>query len=245
MCLNFIASTNNLWVQDHFSIALPKKFDTEIYPGYYCPIIRAAFDAGEYKSDLAHFGLVPSWASSGKSNKYTHNVRSESMTANHIPNLHRETFNARSETVSSKPSFRTAWNRRHFALVVIEGFFQPNYESDSPVRWIIKKSDNKPFALACLWDRWTNVDLGKDIISFCILTKDASSHPLLKRFHKLGDAKRMPIIIPDNEMRHWLEANLKSANGLITSEAPLDLIGQPAPKEMKPTSSQEPSISQV
>ena len=245
MCLNYIASTNNSWIQNHFSISLPKKFNNEIYPGYYCPIIRAAFDAGEYKCDLAHFGLVPSWASSSKSNKHSHNVRSESMTANHIPNLHRDTFNARSETVSSKPSFRLAWNRKHFALVIIDGFYQPNYESGLPVRWLIKKSDSKPFALACLWEMWTNVDLGKDIISFCILTKDASTHPLLNRFHKPGDPKRMPIIIPETEMCHWLEANLKIANTLITAASSIDLIGQPAPKEMKSLKRQEHSISEM
>lgn len=245
MCLNFIASTDNSWARDHFSILLPKIFDTEIYPGYYCPIIRAAFDPGEYQCDQAHFGLVPSWASDIKSTKHAHNVRSESMTANHLPNVHRETYNARSETVGSKPSFRTAWNRRHFALVAIDGFFQPNYETGSPVRWLITKSDNKPFALACLWDRWTNVDLGKDIISFSILTKDASTHPLLKRFHKPGNAKRMPIIIPELEMHHWLEANLKNANALISLASPLDLIAHPSPKDMKRVQHPESSMSKA
>ena len=243
MCLNFIVSTDNLWIQDHFSISFPKKIETEIYPGYYCPIIRPAFDVGEYKCDLAHFGLVPSWAGSIKSNKHKHNVKSNSMAANHAPSMHSETYNARSETVNSKPSFRTAWNRRHFALVVIEGFFQPNYESGSAVRWLIKKSDNKPFALACLWDRWTNVELGKDIISFSILTKDASTHLFLKRFHKPGDAKRMPIIISEMEMSRWLGANLKIANEIITQDSPLDLIGQPAPRELRSIKLREPPRS--
>ena len=233
MCLNFIASTNTLWIKDHFSLSLPKKFDSEIYPGYYCPIIRAAFDKGEYHCDLAHFGLIPPWAKDIQSNKYRHNTKSGSIARNHLPKLGKETYNARSETVSSKPSFRMAWNYKHFALVIVDGFFQPNYESGTPVRWFIKKSDSKPFALACLWDRWADVKEGKDIISFSILTKDASSHSLLKRFHKPGDPKRMPILISEKDMSGWLEANLKAANELISNDSGLTLIGEPAVKDLK------------
>jgi putative SOS response-associated peptidase YedK len=239
MCLNFIASKNVSWIKDHFALSPPKKLDNEIYPGYYCPIIRAAFNKGEYHCDVAHFGLIPSWAKSIQSGKHSHNVRSESMTANHLPRLGKETYNARSETVSSKPSFRMAWNYKHFALVIVDGFFQPNYESGSPVRWFIKKLDGKPFALACLWDRWADVEKGKDIISFSILTKDASSHPLLKRFHKPGDPKRMPIIISEKDMSSWLEANLKTANELILNDSGLNLISQPAVKNLKLSKSRE------
>lgn len=228
-----MSSSDTIWLQKHFSISPPKGFDNEIYPNYYCPIIRAAFDVGEYKCDLAHFGLVPSWATTIKSSKYTHHVKSESVKANSLPRMSNETYNARSETISSKPSFRMAWNFKHFALVIVDGFFQPNYETGTPVRWIIKKPDGKPFALACLWDRWFNIEEGNDVISFCIITKDASSHPLLKRFHKLNDAKRMPVIIPELDMCHWLEANLKTANELISIEPALELIGQPSIKDLK------------
>lgn len=244
MCLNFIPSRNQKWIANHFSVTQPKKFNEEIYPGYYCPIIRAGFDAGDYKCELAHFGLIPSWAGSVKPGKHTYNVRGESMTANHLPNLHRETYNARSETVSSKPSFRTAWNRRHFALVIADGFMQPNYETGAPIRWKVSKSDGSPLALACLWERWVNVDLGEDTISFCILTTDASSHPLLKRFHKPCDAKRSPIIIPNTQLNQWLNANIGKANELIGMELPNDLIAIPYPKvgkknEVKQSQSEE------
>ena len=231
MCLNFIPTQNRKWVEKHFSISLPKKFQEEVYPGYYCPIIRGAFDSGEYICDLAHFGLIPSWVKVMKINRHTYNVKSESMTANHEPDFHHETYNAKSETVSSKPSFRMAWNHKHFAIVIIDSFMQPNYETGSPVRWKVHKADGSPFALACLWERWSNVDLGKDIISFSILTRDASTHPLLRRFHKLGDTKRMPIIIPETYLNAWLEASIKKANEIISLEPPLDLIAEPFPRE--------------
>lgn len=232
MCLNFIPTQNRTWIESHFSVSLPKKYREEVYPGYYCPIIRAAFDSGQYICNLAHFGLIPSWAKGAKVSRHTYNVKSESMTANHEFDFHRETYNARSETVCSKPSFRVAWSHRHFAIVVIDSFMQPNYETGSAVRWRVHKKDGDPFALACLWDRWSDVEMGEDIISFSILTRDASTHPLLSRFHKPGDAKRMPIIIPDLYLHSWLEASLKKANEIILLDPPMDLIAEPFPKEV-------------
>lgn len=233
MCLNFIPTQNRIWVETEFSVSLPKKFREEIYPSYYCPIIRAAFDSGKYICNLAHFGLIPSWAKGLNLNRHTYNIKSESMTADHDIEFNRNTFNARCETVSSKPSFRSAWGHRHFALVVIDSFMQPNYETGSAVRWRVHKEDGTPFALACLWERWTDVEMGEDIISFSILTRDASTHPLLSRFHKPGDAKRMPIIIPDLYLHSWLEASLKKASEIILLDPPIDLIAEPFPKELK------------
>ena len=233
MCLNFIPTQNRIWVETEFSVSLPKKFREEIYPSYYCPIIRAAFDSGKYICNLAHFGLIPSWAKGLNLNRHTYNIKSESMTADHDIEFNRNTFNARCETVSSKPSFRSAWGHRHFALVVIDSFMQPNYETGSAVRWRVHKEDGTPFALACLWERWTDVEIGEDIISFSILTRDASTHPLLSRFHKPGDAKRMPIIIPDLYLHSWLEASLKKASEIILLDPPIDLIAEPFPKELK------------
>jgi putative SOS response-associated peptidase YedK len=233
MCLNFIPTQNRNWVEEHFNLFLPALFKDEIYPEYDCPIIRAAFDAGQYKCNLAHFGLIPPWSTSRKHKRHTYNIKSESMTANYVPEWHRETFNARSETVTTKPSFRAAWNHRHYALVIVDGFMQPNYETGSALRWKVHKSDGSPFAIACLWERWADIEKGEDVISFCILTRDASKHPLLNRFHKPGDAKRMPAIIANVYLHSWLEANLKHASELISMDAPLDLVAEPFPRAIK------------
>lgn len=245
MCLNFIPTRNQKWIENHFSLDLPTKFKEEIYPGYYCPIIRAAFDPGEYICNLAHFGLIPSWAKIAQIGRHIYNVKSESMTANHLPNLHRETYNAKSETVSSKPSFRSAWNHKHFAIVVVDSFMQPNYESGKAVRWKIHKENNSPFALGCLWERWSDVELGKDIISFCVLTRDASTHPLLRHFHKQGDPKRMPVIISDLDLAAWLEGGLRKANEIINKDPPLDLAAEIFPREIsiKKTSLEGSTVS--
>ena len=73
----------------------------------------ASEESFERQLDYGMFGLVPAWA----------NVK-----------LARSTYNARIETVSTKPSFRAAWKRRQFCAVPLANFFEPNYESGKPVR---------------------------------------------------------------------------------------------------------------
>ena len=62
------------------------------------------------------FGLLPHWAK---------------------PVLARRTYNARSETVATLPSFRAAWRRRQLAIIPVQAFFEPNYETGRAVRWRI------------------------------------------------------------------------------------------------------------
>ncbi|WP_369812283.1 SOS response-associated peptidase family protein [Janthinobacterium sp. SUN206] len=46
--------------------------------------------------------------------------------------LARQTYNSRTETVASKPSFRSAWKCKQFCIIPAANFFEPNYEMASP-----------------------------------------------------------------------------------------------------------------
>ena len=59
---------------------------------------------------LAQFGLVPQWAEDKKK-------------------FGLRTYNARSETVHEKPSYRNAWKGRRFGLVLVNSFYKPNWET--------------------------------------------------------------------------------------------------------------------
>ncbi len=50
---------------------------------------------------LARFGLIPHWAKDGQT----------------AMQIGRKTYNARTETVAEKPSYRTAWRKRQLAIV--------------------------------------------------------------------------------------------------------------------------------
>lgn len=108
MCSNFepIKRKNNQWVKSHFDCDLPDTpWCAEAYPTYYAPFIY--LDNGQLRCELAQFGLVPHWAQDKK--KY--GLR---------------TYNARSETIHEKPSYRKAWSERRFGLVIMESFYEPS-----------------------------------------------------------------------------------------------------------------------
>ena len=159
---------------------------------------------------LAKFGLIPAWAKDDK--------------------IARHTYNARSETASQKPSFRSAWRNRQFALVLCDNFYEPSYESGKAVRWKIELADRQPFGIACLWDRWTDPSSGELIVSFSMLTVNADEHPVMKQFHKPGDEKRTPVIISAEYHAAWLGAELDDAQAWMSWQHMPELLATASPR---------------
>lgn len=111
MCSNYqpIKNLHANWVKKHFDCDLPMdEWRPETYPTYPAPFIY--LDNGKPKCELARFGLVPYWATDKKK-------------------FGLRTYNARSETVHEKPSYRTAWKQRRFGLAIMESFYEPNWET--------------------------------------------------------------------------------------------------------------------
>ncbi len=194
MCTNFIPTRNSEWVKSTFGVPLPSGYPAEAYPGYLAPIVLRGRKSDKTACGLARFGLIPAWAKDEK--------------------ICRHTYNARSETVGSKPSFRSAWAKGQFALVLVDAFFEPNYETDHAVRWRIETADRLPFAIAALWDRWVNPK-GEPVVSFTMLTINADSHPVMRQFHKPADEKRTPVVISKEKYDSWLSAEPAGAVKLI------------------------------
>ncbi|WP_258001046.1 SOS response-associated peptidase [Janthinobacterium sp. ROICE36] len=66
-----------------------------------------------WKSPPAMFSMVPHWAEH---------------------KLACQTYNARTETVASKPSFRSACKRKQFCTIPVANFFESTYATGKPVR---------------------------------------------------------------------------------------------------------------
>lgn len=158
---------------------------------------------------LARFGLVPSWAKDEK--------------------ISRHTYNARSETASQKPSYRTPWRHRQYGLVVVDNFYEPSYESGRAVRWKIALASGDPFGIACLWDRWRNPATGELVVSFSMLTVNADKHPVMSQFHKPGDEKRTPVIITPDQYGALLSADPAEAVEMLSWAHMPELTALPAP----------------
>lgn len=211
MCSNFqpIKNHHSDWVKKHFECELPnEQWREEAYPTYPAPFIY--LENGKPKCELAQFGLVPHWATDKK--KYG-----------------LKTYNARSETVHEKPSYRSAWIERRFGLILMESFYEPNWESGKAVRWRIKRADGEPSAAASIWERIVDRETGEVIFSFSMLTVNANGHEVMKHFHKQEDEKRSIVVLNNSEYSSWLNANHNEARELL-NVAPNDyLVSEPAP----------------
>ena len=205
MCADYTPSRNEQ-IENRFGVRSPQlDLPPEAWPGYMAPILRGSHEApGELQIAPAMFGMVPHWADH---------------------KLARQTYNARTETVASKPSFRSAWKRKQFCIIPAANFFEPNYETGKPVRWRIERADGGPVAIAGIWE-YRPVD---QLLSFSMLTINADGHPLMQRFHKPDDEKRMVMILDPDQYQGWLNGSLVSEED-VYRQYPADLLSaQPDP----------------
>jgi putative SOS response-associated peptidase YedK len=197
MCSNYqpIKYHHSDWVKHHFGCELPPdEWRAETYPTYPAPFIYLS--NGQPKCELAQFGLVPHWATDKKK-------------------FGLKTYNARTETVHEKPSYRSAWRERRFGLAIMESFYEPNWETGKAIRWRIKRTDQEPVAVASIWERFVDQDTGEIVFSFSMLTINADDHPVMKHFHKPEDEKRSIVVLNDPDLLPWLNASHEQARALL------------------------------
>ncbi len=197
MCSNFqpIKNHHAIWIKTHFDCDLPSDdWRPESYPTYPAPFIY--LQDGKPKCELAQFGLVPTWAQDKK--KY--GLR---------------TYNARSETVHEKPSYRTAWRERRFGFGPVEQFYEPNWETGKAQRWGIRRADGLPAGIASIWERFIDKETGEVFFSFSMLTINADGHSVMKHFHKPEDEKRSVVVLKNDQYLPWLSADTNQARGML------------------------------
>ena len=136
----------------------------------------------------------------------------------------RKTYNARVETVAEKPSYKHAWVKRHYALALADTFYEPCYESGKAVRTAIQQANQEPMAIASIWDTWTEPDTGELIVSFSMLTINASNHPIMRRMHKPEDEKRTVVPLRPELFQSWLNATPDEARAILQFNSMPDLV---------------------
>jgi putative SOS response-associated peptidase YedK len=211
MCANYTPATREQ-LREHFHVAPPDDaFAAEAFPGSQGPIIRLRHEAtqsGQMEAVTACFGMVPHWADM---------------------KLARSTYNARTETVASKPSFRHAYRHRQFCVIPVAAIYEPNYETGKAVRWKIASTDGRPLGLAGIWEYRADGPEGAGLTSFSMLTMNADGHPLMQRFHKPDDEKRMVVVLEPEQYESWLHASLAQAPGFFVPYPASGLSATPAP----------------
>jgi len=139
---------------------------------------------------LMTWGLIPYWVKDEEGAK----------------SIRMKTFNARSETLEEKPSFRNPLRTKR-CMVLVNGFYEWQHLGKEKIPYFIRLKEDIPFALAGLYDNWLNKNTGEVISTFTIITTPAN--PMMEIIH--NTKKRMPAILPPSAEKEWLNLEYKDS----------------------------------
>lgn len=174
-------------------VSLDPRFN--IAPGQDVVAVTTGRD-GAARPDVLRWGLVPHW-SKGPESGY-------------------KMINARAETITERPAFAGALERRR-CLIPADGFFEWQSRPHGPKQpWWITRGDHEPFAFAGLWSTWRPEPDAAALRTCAIVTTEAND--ALRDVHD-----RMPVILPPESEQEWLcgtsvEAALKLLRPLDSAQ---------------------------
>ncbi|XP_057754188.1 uncharacterized protein LOC130973595 isoform X1 [Arachis stenosperma] len=179
-----------------------------VSPGFNLPVVRRE-DASNSEGHVLHcmkWGLVPSFT------KKTERPD------------HYKMFNARSESLNEKASFRRLLPKNR-CLVALEGFYEWKKDGSRKQPYYIHFKDGRPLVFAALYDSWQDSE-GEILYTFTIIT--TSSSPALQWLHD-----RMPVIFCDKESTDaWLSGSTSSFKNLLKPYEESDLVWYPVTPAM-------------
>lgn len=108
------------------------------------------------------------------------------------------TFNARADTVATKPMFRSAFKSRR-CIVPMSGFYEWKTEGNLKRPFYVTMASGEPMSVAGLWEAVTWD--GKPTLSCTIITTDANE--TMAQIHD-----RMPVVLGKDDWGAWLSAKV-------------------------------------
>ncbi|RFU21865.1 SOS response-associated peptidase [Geodermatophilus marinus] len=151
--------------------------------------------AGHREVRAVRWGLVPSWAK-------------DATVGNRM-------LNARVESLSEKPAFRSAARARR-CLVPADGWYEWAKRLDSPAKqpYYITPTDGSVLAFAGLWEVWGT---GEDRLYTCTVITE----PAVGALTEIHD--RMPMVLPRERWAEWLDPAREDVAEL-TAPTPPELV---------------------
>lgn len=190
MCGRFTLRTPMTKIVEQFAIEqsllaeLPVRYN--VAPTQSVAVIRT----GDGKRQLTNmrWGLVPSWAKDTK--------------------IAYSTMNARSDTLATKPAFRTAFKKRR-CLVIADGYYEWILQGKSKQPILYEIDGGRPFAFAGLWEQWWSPENpeGAPLESCTIVTTNGNE--LARQVHD-----RMPVILDEADYAPWLDPAIQDGERL-------------------------------
>ncbi|KAM3102735.1 SOS response-associated peptidase [Phormidesmis sp. 146-12] len=142
-------------------------------------------ESGDRTFKALRWGLIPTWAKD--------------------PAIGARLINARSETVTEKPSFRSAFKKRR-CLITADGFYEWQKTQGKKQPFYFRLENGQTFGFAGLWEQWSSPE--GDLWQTCtILTTDANL--LLSQVHD-----RMPVMLHPEDYDRWLDPQNQDTDAL-------------------------------
>jgi putative SOS response-associated peptidase YedK len=147
---------------------------------------------GHRELRAVRWGLVPSWAKDAS--------------------IGNRMLNARVESLTEKPAFRTAARSRR-CLVPADGWYEWAKRLDSPGKqpYFVTPQDGSELAFAGLWEVWGR---GEDRLYTCTVVT-ASAVGALTEIHE-----RMPLVLPPDRWAAWLDPSREDVEARVESTPP-------------------------
>ena len=125
------------------------------------------------------WGLVPSWWSKP------------------LKELKLATFNARAETVATKPFFRAAFKHTR-CLIPVSGYCEWEDRPDGKQPWYFTARDGSPaLTIPGLWDEWHDKASGETLKSCTMMITEPNA--FVAEVHD-----RMPVLLAEKDYEPWL-----------------------------------------
>lgn len=186
MCGRF--TKNYTWQQIHgmYSLLTPAAIPN-MQPSFnVCPtdpvdIVVAHDDKRELQT--VRWGLIPFWWSKP------------------LKKLRLATFNARVETVATKPFFREPFKTKR-CLMPMSGYYEWQDTPQGKQPWYFTARDGAPIlTAAALWDQWKNKETGERIKSCAMIITEPNE--FVTEVHD-----RMPVLLMPEQFDRWLSGDM-------------------------------------
>jgi putative SOS response-associated peptidase YedK len=159
------------------------------------------------------WGLVPRWWSKT------------------LKDVRMATFNARAETVETKPFFRDAFKRNR-CLIPMSGYYEWQDTPAGKQPYYFTARDGSPILTAAgLWDSWKNPETGQPLLSCTMIITEPNS--FVATVHD-----RMPVLLTEKQFEPWLRGE---AGAEYLNPAGNDMLLQMWPVSKRVNSSKAPA----
>ena len=167
--------------------------------------------------EVAHWGLVPSWAKDRS--------RASRM------------INARVETVADKPSFRSAFGKRR-CLIPANGYYEWSAPPKQP--FYIHAADGAPLAMAGLYEWWRDPSVAEPNPAAWLMTCTIITTASKGDISQIHD--RMPVLIAREDRSGWLDHCVGGELALAGATTSVPLASYPVSTVVNKVSNNGPAL---